>query len=79
MRNRNIRTLRFPRTSFHKRFRWKKLNFPTHLPKSAPIISYLVASCIDTNPLSPQSANRYRMHIVELTNGRGDLVLCHIR
>ena len=42
----HLREFGFPRTSdIDKRFKWKKMNFTTDLPKNDPICTYLVASC----------------------------------
>ena len=36
----------FPRVEMKKKFRWKKMNFTTDLPKRSPIVSYIVASAV---------------------------------
>jgi hypothetical protein len=36
----------FPRVDIKKRYKWKKMNFTTDLPKKNPVVSYIVASAI---------------------------------
>jgi hypothetical protein len=36
----------FPRASVKKRYRWKKMNFTTDLPKGKPYVTYVVASAM---------------------------------
>lgn len=36
----------FPRVSMKKRYRWKKMNFTTDLPKKRPEVTYIVASAV---------------------------------
>mmetsp|Transcript_28988 Transcript_28988/g.33106 ORF Transcript_28988/g.33106 Transcript_28988/m.33106 type:complete len:131 (+) Transcript_28988:24-416(+) len=36
----------FPRLGIKKRFKWKKMNFTTDLPKRDPLVSYIVASAV---------------------------------
>jgi len=51
MKKRESGKICFPRTDARKVYRWKRLNFPTLLPKSAPLVSYVVAACYETNPI----------------------------
>lgn len=70
LRNRNLKELGFPRVKgLKKRFKWKKMNFVTPLPKQNPRVTYLVA----TGKLG-QSC--FRMHIVFCENSFP--VLCHL-
>ena len=65
-----MRELGFPRIKgFKKRFKWKKMNFLTNLPKQKPQVTYLVA----TGKLG-QSC--YRMHIVYFDKNHP--ILCHM-
>ena len=36
----------FPRLGIKKRYKWKKMNFTTDLPKRDPLVSYIVASAV---------------------------------
>lgn len=36
----------FPRVAHKKKYRWKKMNFTTDLPKQKPYVTYVVASAI---------------------------------
>ena len=36
----------FPRVPVKKKFRWKKMNFTTDLPKKHPQVTYVVASAV---------------------------------
>jgi hypothetical protein len=60
----------FPRLAFKKRYKWKKMNFTTDLPKKDPIVSYIVASAIKCEKFFPECAKQgpvFRMHAVILT------------
>ncbi len=39
----------FPRLSVKKKYRWKKMNFTTDLPKKHPLVTYVVASALKVN------------------------------
>lgn len=84
----------FPRVDLKKRYRWKKMNFTTDLPKKYPFVTYIVASAVKCEKFFPNSKNEgpsFRMHAVILNNkGRNptgvkpnatqkDYILCHIR
>ena len=59
----------FPRLGIRKRFKWKKMNFTTDLPKKDPLVSYIVASAVKCEKFFPGSNNDgpvYRMHAVIL-------------
>lgn len=68
----------FPRLGIKKKFKWKKMNFTTDLPKRNPLVSYIVASAIRCEKFFPSSASNnssggqatnnplYRMHAVIL-------------
>lgn len=36
----------FPRVAKKKKYRWKKMNFTTDLPKQLPHVTYVVASAM---------------------------------
>lgn len=36
----------FPRLGIKKKYKWKKMNFTTDLPKKDPLVSYIVASAV---------------------------------
>lgn len=36
----------FPRNNMKKKYRWKKMNFTTDLPKKNPNVTYIVASAV---------------------------------
>lgn len=42
----------FPRVESKKKFRWKKMNFPTNLPKTNPRVTYIVASTTNCNQIN---------------------------
>ena len=70
LRNQSLKELGFPRVKgLKKRFKWKKMNFVTPLPKQNPKVTYLVA----TGKLG-QSC--YRMHIVYCESSFP--ILCHL-
>jgi len=60
-----------------KKFKWKKMNFTTDLPKRNPLVSYIVASAVRCEKYYPseeieaQKSKKdgpvYRMHAVILT------------
>jgi hypothetical protein len=41
----------FPRVATKKKYRWKKMNFTTDLPKKRPYVTYVVASAMKSNAL----------------------------
>ena len=71
----SLRSLGFPRVKgLRKRFKWKKMNFTTPLPKQSPKVHYLVATGKLKNVV-------YRMHIASLTENTSDFtspLLCHV-
>ncbi|CAG9321903.1 unnamed protein product [Blepharisma stoltei] len=73
----------FPRVDIKKRYRWKKMNFTTELPKRQPIVVYIVASAVKSEKYVPGNEKQtpsYRMHAVILKNANEDpYILCHIR
>lgn len=74
----------FPRVEVKKKYRWKKMNFTTELPKRQPVVSYIVASAIKCEKFFPGMQSEgpsFRMHAVVLTDpipGQS-YVLCHVR
>lgn len=59
----------FPRLGIKKKFKWKKMNFTTDLPKRNPLVSYIVASAIRCEKFFPDGVKNgpiYRMHAVIL-------------
>lgn len=59
----------FPRLGIRKKFKWKKMNFTTDLPKKDPLVSYIVASAVKCEKFFPNSSSEgpvYRMHAVIL-------------
>ena len=71
----------FPRVDIKKRYKWKKMNFTTDLPKKNPVVSYIVASAIRCERYFPNSNNLgpiFRMHAVILYDNPR-YVLCHVR
>ena len=59
----------FPRLGIKKRYKWKKMNFTTDLPKRNPLVSYIVASAVRCEKLFPSNSKPgpvYRMHAVIL-------------
>mmetsp|Transcript_15448 Transcript_15448/g.27969 ORF Transcript_15448/g.27969 Transcript_15448/m.27969 type:complete len:209 (+) Transcript_15448:921-1547(+) len=70
LREQNLRDLGFPRVKgLKKRYKWKKMNFVTPLPKQRPRVHYLVAT-------GKLGGICYRMHIVEMS--RAHPLLCHM-
>jgi hypothetical protein len=47
----------FPRVSIKKRYKWKKMNFTTDLPKKNPLVSYIVASATRCERFFPNCKN----------------------
>jgi hypothetical protein len=41
----------FPRVAKKKRYRWKKMNFTTDLPKQSPHVTYVVASAMKSQQI----------------------------
>jgi hypothetical protein len=59
----------FPRLGIKKRYKWKKMNFTTDLPKRNPLVSYIVASAVRCEKFFPTSSKGgpvFRMHAVIL-------------
>lgn len=59
----------FPRLGIKKKYKWKKMNFTTDLPKKDPLVSYIVASAVKCEKFFPGSSKDgpcYRMHAVIL-------------
>ena len=73
----------FPRVEIKKKFRWKKMNFTTELPKRKPLVSYIVASAVKCERFFPNAHKEgpaFRMHAVILVKPPAkSYVLCHIR
>ena len=60
----HLREFGFPRKEeLRKKFKWKKMNFTTDLPKNDPLCSYLVA----TGRVGKEC---YRMHVVVNSQGK---------
>ncbi|CDW80376.1 UNKNOWN [Stylonychia lemnae] len=59
----HLREFGFPRDQLiKKRYKWKKMNFTTDLPKNNPLCTYLVAS-------AKYDSELLRMHVVALSSG----------
>jgi len=59
----------FPRVDIKKRYRWKKMNFTTDLPKKRPCVTYIVASAVKCGKFFPNNREEgpsFRMHAVIL-------------
>lgn len=73
----------FPRVEIKKKFRWKKMNFTTELPKRKPLVSYIVASAVKCERFFPNAHKEgpaFRMHAVILVKPpTKSYVLCHVR
>ena len=85
----------FPRLGIKKRYKWKKMNFTTDLPKRDPVVSYIVASAVKWEKFFPGSSKDgpwYRMHAVILKKRKNAVypgwqinqkwysyILCHVR
>jgi len=73
----------FPRVEIKKKFRWKKMNFTTELPKRKPLVSYIVASAVKCERFFPNAHKEgpaFRMHAVILVKPSAkSYVLCHVR
>lgn len=64
----------FPRLGIKKRYKWKKMNFTTDLPKRNPLVSYIVASAVKCEKFFPGTTKAgpvYRMHAVILKQKPG--------
>jgi hypothetical protein len=73
----------FPRVALKKRYRWKKMNFTTELPKRNPLVTYIVASAIKCERFFPgcgAEGPAFRMHAVVTCKPQSSaFILCHIR
>lgn len=73
----------FPRVEIKKKYRWKKMNFTTELPKRQPVVVYIVASAVKSEKCVPgmdKPGPSYRMHAAILKKQNADPhILCHIR
>mmetsp|Transcript_33422 Transcript_33422/g.58575 ORF Transcript_33422/g.58575 Transcript_33422/m.58575 type:complete len:221 (+) Transcript_33422:1150-1812(+) len=73
----------FPRVALKKRYRWKKMNFTTELPKRNPVVTYIVASAIKCERFFPgcgAEGPAFRMHAVVTCQPQATAyILCHIR
>lgn len=59
----------FPRLATKKKYKWKKMNFTTDLPKNQPLVTYIVASAVRCEKYFPESQGEgpcFRMHAVIL-------------
>ena len=68
----------FPRLGIRKKYKWKKMNFTTDLPKKDPLVSYIVASAVKCEKFFPGSVVDgpvYRMHAVILKKKNNKLQL----
>ena len=56
----------FPRVEGKKKFRWKKMNFTTDLPKKDLMVTYIVASTTHTHTqqIDDSQERLFRMHAV---------------
>jgi hypothetical protein len=75
----------FPRVEGKKKYRWKKMNFTTDLPKKNPQVTYIVASTTHTHspPIDETQEKLFRMHAVvpyqrENLQPSQSYILCHI-
>lgn len=72
----------FPRIEAKKKFRWKKMNFSTNLPKTNPKVTYIVASTTNSSLINESEEPLFRMHVVtlhdEAPRRECGYVLCHI-
>ena len=62
-------TLVSPCLGIKKRYKWKKMNFTTDLPKRNPLVSYIVASAVRCEKFFPGGSKNgpvFRMHAVIL-------------
>jgi hypothetical protein len=67
----------FPRLGIKKRYKWKKMNFTTDLPKRNPLVSYIVASAVRCEKFFPGGSKNgpvFRMHAVILKVKAGSQV-----
>jgi len=74
-----LEALAYPRTPHKKTYCWKKMNFPTLLPKSDPVVKYLVASSFRSGRLHGEEGPMFRMHVVLPLKFETGYMLCHIR
>lgn len=55
----------FPRMEqVKKKYRWKKMNFTTDLPKRRPHVTYVVASAMRAHLVEENENAEFRMHAV---------------
>ena len=54
----------FPRIEGKKKYRWKKMNFTTDLPKKNPKVTYIVASTTHNSKINENEHKIFRMHAV---------------
>ena len=71
----------FPRVPMKKKFRWKKMNFTTDLPKKDPQVTYVVASAVKSHRIEFSEYPLFRMHAVVAHGERKEpcYILCHVR
>lgn len=68
-----------------KKFRWKKMNFTTDLPKRKPQVTYVVASAMRAHLIDENENAEFRMHaVIPYCDGKNssennEYILCHIR
>jgi hypothetical protein len=76
----------FPRMEqVKKKYRWKKMNFTTDLPKRHPHVTYVVASAMRAHLVEENENAEFRMHaVIPYYDGRNasesnEYILCHVR
>ena len=76
----------FPRMEFiKKKYRWKKMNFTTDLPKKHPYVTYVVASAMRAHLIEEGEHAEFRMHaVIPYCDGHNsseynEYILCHVR
>lgn len=76
----------FPRMELvKKKYRWKKMNFTTDLPKRRPYVTYVVASAMRAHLIEENENAEFRMHaVIPYCEGRNasegnEFILCHVR
>lgn len=76
----------FPRMEqVKKKYRWKKMNFTTDLPKRKPHVTYVVASAMRAHLVEENENAEFRMHaVIPYCEGKNasetnEYILCHVR
>lgn len=60
----SLHECRFPKLAYKKSYVWKKLNFVTKLPRSNPLVEYVVGTDWLKEASTVRGDRQFKMHIV---------------